>query len=188
MTASNLPSPELLRDLLDYDPDTGRLTWRTRSAAMLVKHGLSVPYNLTGWNSRHAGAQAFTADNGKGYRVSTVLKRMYRANRVAWAIHYGSWPTGMVASVNGDRADTRIANLMIVDAVECGRRSRRAKRNRSGQTGVYRSRSGQGWFARITVRRKKISLGEFSKFEDAVQARKDAEKLYGFSPLHGRAR
>ena len=39
----------------------------------------------------------------------------------------------------------------------------------------------------IKVNRKDIYLGRFDKFEDAVAARKKAERKHGFHPNHGRA-
>lgn len=36
--------------------------------------------------------------------------------------------------------------------------------------------------------RKYIRLGNFRDFDDACRAREEAEKLYGYSPLHGKTR
>lgn len=48
------------------------------------------------------------------------------------------------------------------------------KNNSSGCNGV--SRSGEKWRAYITLKRNQIHLGTFDSFEDAVDARKEAEK------------
>lgn len=48
--------------------------------------------------------------------------------------------------------------------------------NTSGVTGVYYSNSRQKWCAEIMFRRKKYVLGRFERKEDAVAARKEAEK------------
>lgn len=34
------------------------------------------------------------------------------------------------------------------------------------------------WHSYITINKKTISLGNYDKFENAVKARKDAEKIY----------
>ena len=51
------------------------------------------------------------------------------------------------------------------------------KSNSSGHTGVYKNSSGN-WSPRISVKGKTISLGTFSTKEEAIQARKEAEKKY----------
>ena len=54
------------------------------------------------------------------------------------------------------------------------------KNNKSGYTGVCFDNSSQKWRAYITVHNEKIKLGYFTHIEDAVLARKEAEKLYRF--------
>ena len=49
------------------------------------------------------------------------------------------------------------------------------KTNKSGVTGVYFDNGRNQWAAEIMFRRKKYYLGRYSKKEDAVAARKDAE-------------
>lgn len=50
--------------------------------------------------------------------------------------------------------------------------------NTTGVTGVYWIRNRDRWRAEITYNNKVILLGHFIKFEDAVNARKDAEEKY----------
>lgn len=52
------------------------------------------------------------------------------------------------------------------------------KNNKSGKKGVHKLKSGEGWQAGIMFQKKKIHLGTFQTFEDAVKAREDAEILY----------
>ena len=188
MAKAPLPTPAMLRQLLDYDPTTGLLTWRYRTPEALMACGLSVPSNLDQWNTRLAGKVAFTADNGRGYRITTAFGQMLRAHRVAWAMHYDAWPDAMLDHINGDRADNRIANLRLSNFVENGRNARISVANKSGQTGVVWVKRISKWRAKITVNSKRIELGEFDLYRDAVRARKNAEKVHGFSPNHGRAR
>jgi hypothetical protein len=48
--------------------------------------------------------------------------------------------------------------------------------NQKPYKGVYYSKASGKWFAKITVKGKQIHLGSFNYFEDAVVARKDAER------------
>lgn len=50
--------------------------------------------------------------------------------------------------------------------------------NTSGHTGVARTKNGKKWRAYICVNRKIISLGEYINKQDAIAARKNAEKIY----------
>lgn len=185
MAKRDLLSPALLRQLIDYNPDTGLLHWRERTADLHAATGAN-PAKVDEWNHRHAGKECFTSDNGRGYRCALLAGRMYRAHRVAWAIHYGEWPVIFLDHVNQRRSDNRIANLREADFIENGRNMTRQKRNRSGQIGVMWHIASSRWRAVITVEGRKIFLGEFTDFKKAVAARKAAERQHGFSPLHGR--
>lgn len=50
--------------------------------------------------------------------------------------------------------------------------------NTSGVTGVYFDRSRSKWCAEIMFQKKKIHLGRYTSFNDAVSARKKAEEKY----------
>lgn len=50
--------------------------------------------------------------------------------------------------------------------------------NTSGVTGVYWQNQNEKWYAQIMVKNKSIYLGTFDDFDEAVQARKDAEIKY----------
>lgn len=51
------------------------------------------------------------------------------------------------------------------------------KNNSTGQTGVIKNRNGK-FEARINVNNKRIQLGVFSKIEEAIRVRKEAEQKY----------
>ena len=69
------------------------------------------------------------------------------AHRVAWAIYYGVWPTGMIDHINGDGLDNRICNLRDVTHKENARNSRRKATNKSGCSGVMRDKHKKKWVA-----------------------------------------
>lgn len=186
MAKRDVLSPALLRQLIDYDPDTGLLHWRERTAELHAATGAN-PAKVSEWNHRHAGAECFTSDNGKGYRCAFLAGRTYRAHRVAWAIFYGAWPELFLDHINQRRSDNRIANLRQADFVENGRNARRQLRNKSGHPGVEWTPKRGRWRARIVINRRRIELGYFKALADAVAARKAAEREHGFSPFHGGA-
>lgn len=50
--------------------------------------------------------------------------------------------------------------------------------NTSGARGVYFEKRSNKWRSRLTFKGKIMSFGSFARFEDAVFARKEAEKIY----------
>jgi hypothetical protein len=156
-----------LHEILTYEPETGRLTWKVRKDVLLR------------WNVRYAGREAFTAI-ANGYRKGSIHNVSYQAHRVLWAMHHGEWPLGQVDHVNGDRGDNRISNLRQADGFQNSQNAKVRCDNTSGYPGVSFFKDRNQWTARICVNGKKIHLGYFSTAEMATKARKEAEKVHGF--------
>jgi hypothetical protein len=166
-------TPELLRKLLRYEPDTGKLFWLHRPREMFT-----LDREFKRWNNRYAGTEA-SYDRATGYRGAFVFRKSFSAHRLAWAIHYNEWPTGDLDHINGVRDDNRIANLRVVTRTENARNAKRRCTNKSGVTGViwYRGK----WRAYIVTH-----LGLFDTLEEAAAARKAEERRLGFHENHGR--
>jgi len=109
-------TPERLRQLLDYDPETGKLTWKARDSSQFTRsYGLCGPrHQAAVWSAKNAGREAFTYTNEHGYRKGKVDRQVYAAHRVAWAIYYGEWPKQIIDHINGEKSDNRITNLRDV--------------------------------------------------------------------------
>ena len=165
-----------LNELLKYDPCTGKLLWRERQ--------INTPRDKA-FNTQHAGKVVY-GEPHKGYERVSVLGKRYKAHRVAWALHYGEWPKDEIDHINGVRNDNRIENLRVVSHKENCRNVRRLDSNMSGVAGVQWEKHNRKWAAYIGVNNKKITLGRFDLFADAVVVRKAAEVKYGFHPNHGR--
>lgn len=74
--------------------------------------------------------------------------------------------------------DNRKANLRIVTNSENQMNRKIGKNNTSGIKGVSWSNKSKLWRARIVINYQEINLGYFKKFDDAVNARKEAEEKY----------
>ena len=178
-------TPELVQAFVDYDAETGQLTWKQRDAMWFNKGRRGAEASALRWNKRYAGMPAFTTTNSHGYKHSSIFGFKFKAHRVAWACHHGEWPENEIDHINGDKTDNRLVNLRAVTALENCKNKRRQKNNTSGATGVLAARSG-GWVAYIKHNRKSISLGRFDSKQDAIAARKAAEKKFGYHKNYGR--
>ena len=76
------------------------------------------------------------------------------------------------------RCDNRKSNLRISTDAQNDMNKKIAKNNSSGVTGVGWNKEQQKWAAKIGVNRKRIFLGYYANFDDAVKARKEAEEKY----------
>lgn len=177
MATRILPTPEELRQLLDYDPATGVLTWKARSGD---------DRETRRFNTNFAGRPAnckFTS----GYMRVCIRREGFLAHRVAWAISHGSWPETPIDHINGVKSDNRLSNLRQATPAQNAKNRTLNKNNRSGCSGVVWRERHQHWQANIRSAGKTIHLGVFSAKFDAILARLLAEKELGFTMRHGTA-
>ncbi len=138
-----------LREVLDYNPDTGEFRWK-------VDHA--------GKNSRcgdRAGARY-----SNGYRVIMVDGERYGEHRLAVLIMTGRWPLAEVDHENLDRGDNRWCNIR--EATRTQNMANRPSHNPLGK-GVRLNRSGT-YRAIITVAGRKLGLGSYTTPQEAHQA------------------
>jgi len=174
------PDVEILREVVDYDPDTGGFQWKLRPA-----DHFQTDQAAKRWNGMHPGSKAGSL-SPEGYLTITVARRNLKAHRVAWAIYYGSWPEGFLDHVNGVRSDNRICNLRQASRTENNRNARLSKANTSGAKGVYWVTRKKRWQARIYVGKRLLSFGHFVEKADAIQAVRAArESHHGEFANHG---
>lgn len=76
------------------------------------------------------------------------------------------------------RNDNRKNNLRVATRSNNACNHDIHKNNTSGASGVNWSKKENKWMARIAINHKRINLGSFLNFEDAVNARKQAEEKY----------
>lgn len=186
MADKALPSQEVIRQLLRYEPDTGRLFWIHREPQWFSGAGNRTPEHAQrNWNSRFAGMPAFTAIS-HGHHCGAVLGVNYFAHRLVWKLMTGVDPC-QVDHINGIRCDNRWINLRDVSNQENAHNRRLLSRNQSGHTGVWWEARGSKWVAYIVKNGRRHHLGSFQEFSDAVSARKEAEREMGFHEIHGRS-
>jgi hypothetical protein len=147
-------TPELLRETLSYEPETGIFTW------------------VRGRHGRRIGEQAGSL-HSSGYIYVGAQGKKYSAHRLAWFFMTGKWPVAQIDHINGNRADNRIENLRDVSMGINMQNMRKAQVNNksSGLLGVRKSSHTQGkWLAEIWVDGRRKHIGVFSNPECAHEA------------------
>jgi len=119
---------DYLQSILDYDPENGVFTWKTRSDARPC------------WNTRHAGRRAGTAHNA-GYRQIGINGKPELEHRLAWVYVHGGQPPAMIDHKDADRLNNRIANLRAATASQNNANNARRTDNSTGFKGVSRKRN-----------------------------------------------
>ena len=162
------PTQERVKELFDYDPDTGymtRLIYRAPSAQV---------------------GDVVGSGKYKDYVYVVVDGTQHMAHRIIWIWLYGSPPSGEIDHINGIKNDNRKQNIRDVGRSENHKNSKLYKNNTSGKPGVYWETRSRRWVAKIKINYKTFCLGYFRLKEDAISARREAELLYGFHKNHGR--
>lgn len=83
-----------------------------------------------------------------------------------------------VDHINGDPSDNRKCNLRICTHSENLKNQKKHRDNTSGCTGVTWHKRDKVWRVQITVDGNRIEIGRFKNKEEAIEARKEAEKKY----------
>lgn len=150
---------ELLRTILNYSPDLGRLFWK-------VSLGTNVkPGDMAGTINSH------------NYMIVTYRGKKIPAHRLAWALVYGEWPKAEIDHIDGNRTNNRIENLRLATHSENMFNTALRTTNTSGHRGVRKVNRGAPWRAFIhDGTGRQVSLGSYETFEEAVAARKQAEE------------
>lgn len=139
---------ERLKELLDYDPETGVFVWKINKGR--IKAGTPTGY-------RHSG----------GYLRIKINYVHYFAHRLAWLYMYGYWPKHEIDHINRIRNDNRINNLRAVTRQENRLNTSKSVANTSGYVGVTWHKQNRYWAAQITIRGKHMHLGGFDTPEEA---------------------
>lgn len=142
---------ERVRELLDYEPETGAFTWRANRSN--VKAG-----------SRAGCARA------DGYRGIRIDGRRYHEHRLAFLWMTGEWPAADVDHINGATGDNRWYNLRAASRSQNMVNSRMRRNNSSGTRGVAWHAAARKWVANISVDGRTKYLGIYETKEAAAAA------------------
>lgn len=171
VTTMNLtPKPELtqqrLKEVLDYDPETGLFRWKIKGSGVPEAGAVAGYVRL----NKQANAR---------YVFIKINNRAYCAHVLAWLYVYGKFPKKSIDHIDRQSTNNRIANLLEADGSIQKYNSNPYQNNPSGHSGVFFAADGlrrRRWRARIGDK----CLGSYWTYEEAVAARQAAEvKLLG---------
>jgi hypothetical protein len=155
-----------LRELFDYEPNSGGLVWRARPGIAR--------------NDRAGKVAGHVKPNG--YVVVSVDGRLFLKHRVCWALAHGVWPENYIDHIDGNPSNNSLANLRCATPAQNLQNTKQYANNKSGAKGVYLHAHGK-YEAFISKDRRRVYLGLFETFDAAVSARAKAQaKLFS----HGR--
>lgn len=183
--ASTDLSIDFIKELIDYDPQTGEAKWKARPLHHFIDSKRPAKVVMRIWNSKNAGKTVRCPDSNGYFRLA-IGGRKYSLHRIIWAFHYGKHPRHSIDHINGNRQDNRICNLRDVLQVDNLKNASKHKDNSSGVNGVSFCKRRQKFTSYIGVNGKTKVLGYSETLEEAARKRKEAEVIYGYHQNHGR--
>lgn len=171
-------TPEDLKRLLRYEPDTGKLFWLPRPVEFF-KDGVgryTAARAKSIFDTSFANMEALTARNPSGYARGNLFGRNLMAHRAAFCLMTGAWPENQIDHINGVRDDNRWANLREATNQQNQYNASSAKGSFSRFVGVSLCKRSLRWTAYICPDGTKIHLGNFRTEEDAARARDAAAR------------
>lgn len=157
-----ITTKERLREVLDYNPDTGEFRWKV----------------ATGPRAKIGAVAGRVAEDG--YVQIKMDGHLYRAHRLAFMWMSGAWPKHEVDHINRMRSDNRWLNLRQATKSENQRNTVNRRNGTSGFKGVSFMKRLNKWQAHIYHGGKLNYLGVHQTAELAARAYAvAAEKLHG---------
>lgn len=164
-----LPSLETLNKYLTYNPETGDLTWNA---------------GLTYAKQRQPGRIAGTMSKG-GYLRTSIERRMYANNRIAWKMHYGVDPVGVVDHEDGNKLNNRISNLRDTSQSHNLENRVVGRNSKTGFKGVVFEPNSNRYRINMKVNGVRMNFPSFKTAEEAdAFARAKRAELHGKFACH----
>lgn len=162
----NTLTVERLRELLNYDAESGVFTHKTETR----KFSVGDIAGVVSESGRHEGG---------GYRRINIDRKVYTAHRLAWFWVYGVWP-GPLDHRDTDRDHNWISNLRETDHSKNGANRSKQSNNTSGLKGAYWNKNAGRWLSSIKSGGVYKYLGLFDTREAAHEAYSSAAReLFG---------
>ena len=109
---------EMLKELLDYNPDTGIFTWKYRDIKWFL-HCEQPEGRHLWWNNKFVGTKAgnvFTKTRNPYNQIGITIsknKRNWRSTKLAWLYMNGTIPEAPILRKDGDSTNDKWENLVL---------------------------------------------------------------------------
>lgn len=151
-----------LNELFRYNPKTGQLIRR-----------------VTVSSNAKEGDIAGTIQGAEYFEVGIDGTRHY-CHTVIWAMTHNMWPKKQIDHVDQNGRNNKLDNLREVTQAEQEQNKPLRQDNTSNVTGVSWDKGKNKWQAYINKNSKRNHLGFFTTFIEAVKARNEIEKKFGW--------
>lgn len=159
---------EYVKQYLDYNPNTGELTWIKKPSKKTV-----------------LGTRAGSLCSTSGYRRIRLNNKFYVEHRIIWLWVYGHFPKEHIDHINHVRDDNRLSNLREVTIAENARNRTKHQNTKVGEVGIWYCKRRKRYIAEIKLNQKKVYQRSFKNVEEAIQARRAKALELGFHENHG---
>ena len=160
ITATTLNIPPKVKDYLEYNSDTGILTW-IKSPVSNIPVGTQI-----------------TRKNKQGYNICNLHGVTYYVHRVGWYLHTNSQPPEFIDHINRIKTDNYFSNLREATKSQNRQNIGIQRNNSSGYKGVSWKKEINKWVARIMLNNVSTHLGYFATPEEAYEAYISASKKF----------
>lgn len=153
---------ERLKELLEYNPDTGDFVRKTTYVRV------------------RAGDKAGGL-NQRGYIEIRVLGKKYLAHRLAWLYVNGVFPEMDIDHINGNTQDNRISNLRLITISGNNQNRRRSRKDSSSEylgISIKHQKDKTKWQVRIQIEGVRFYLGLFNTEEEAYEVYLENKRKY----------
>lgn len=158
MGCLRFPIYDRLRELLDYNPETGAFVWKVLSSGRR--------FELR--NKKYAGRIA-GCRHVSGYIEIRIDGVTYKAHRLAWLYMTGGWPRNEIDHANLCRSDNRWVNLR--EATHAQNQANRPARSTSALQLKGVTKNGSGYRGRVQVRGKQYATRTVTTAQEAKHLR-----------------
>jgi hypothetical protein len=148
---------EYVREIFNYDPLTGDLTWRVKIARKII-----------------VGTKAGTICHG--YMQVKIRGQTYLVHRIIWLYTTGKWPEDEIDHEDRNRANNIWTNLREATSLQNIHNRPALTNSKSGLKGVHQEKRCNKWVAQITYGGELIYIGTFNTAGEASQAYVEAAR------------
>ena len=149
------------------------------------RHGMSKSPVYKAWAGMIQRCENPKNNNFKNYGARGISVCDRWKNFEDFIADMGPRPEGFSIERDDSSKDYEPGNCRWASRADQNKHYRRFSNNSSGANGVWWHKKSAKWTAMISVQGKPKYLGLFDRIEDAISARKLAERELGYHPQHG---